>query len=277
MNQKVIPCFWFDKNGEEAFSWYASLFDEATHTVHNPFLVSATIGGLEIWSINGGPVYRPNPTISLYTTFQSKSELERIYQALVQDAKVMMPLDKYDWSELYAWIEDRYGISWQLIYEPSHQSSQRILPCLMYTNDVFGNAEQDMKSYVELYSDSDILFSDHYKDEVNGGKLVHGRCELDGVKLIFMDAAGKHDFTFTEGCSLVRLCEDQNDIDKYWNAITSMGEEGRCGWCKDRSGLSWQIIPSRLGEWMADPDAAPKVGKELQAMNKINMAKLWKI
>lgn len=98
--------------------------------------------------------------------------------------------------------------------------------------------------------------------------------ELDGHELIALN--GGPEFTFTEAISLHVSCESQDEVDNYWRALSDGGEEGPCGWLKDRYGVSWQIDPVRLHELLADPDRdrADRVMRAMLEMRKIDIAEL---
>ena len=124
--------------------------------------------------------------------------------------------------------------------------------------------------YVSLFENSKILSM--HRNPGGGplpeGALLHASFELDGQKFMAMDG-GQH-FTFTEGTSLFVNAETQDEIDRLWDALTADGgEPGRCGWLKDRFGVSWQIIPPALGQLMSRADPA-KAGRVMQAMMKMN-------
>jgi predicted 3-demethylubiquinone-9 3-methyltransferase (glyoxalase superfamily) len=88
----------------------------------------------------------------------------------------------------------------------------------------------------------------------------------------YMALNGAQKNNFNEGVSFVVPCEDQVEIDHYWNAFTTDGEEGKCGWCKDKYGISWQIVPAQLGKWMSDPKTAPKAMYAFMQMKKFDIA-----
>lgn len=123
-------------------------------------------------------------------------------------------------------------------------------------------AEEAVNFYVSLFPNAKVTSLTRYPIEAPGGNAVGDVMtvgfEIDGVSFVALN--GGPDFKFNEAFSLTIDCADQAEVDRYWNALTANGgEEGPCGWCKDRFGLSWQVNPSRLGELMADPD--PKRAK----------------
>lgn len=118
-------------------------------------------------------------------------------------------------------------------------------------------AEEAANFYVSLFPGSKITATHRYPAESPAGNAVGAvmtvEFELDGVRYIALN--GGKDFKLDEAFSLSISCADQAEVDHYWQALTAdRGEEGPCGWCKDRFGLSWQVNPSRLGELLADPD-----------------------
>jgi predicted 3-demethylubiquinone-9 3-methyltransferase (glyoxalase superfamily) len=90
----------------------------------------------------------------------------------------------------------------------------------------------------------------------------------------FMGLNGGPKYKFTEAVSFMINCDTQEEIDHYWNALTAGGEESRCGWLKDKFGLSWQVVPSEIGKLMSDPERAPRVMNAILSMNKLDLEKL---
>ena len=145
----------------------------------------------------------------------------------------------------------------------------RITPFLWFD----GNGEEAVNFYVSTFNDSRILGLNRGPD----GKAFTGSFELRGQEFMFVNAGPE--FPFTEAISLFVKCETQEEVDELWGKLTADGgEESRCGWLKDKFGLSWQIIPSALGELLGDPDPE-KAGRAMQAMlgmQKIDIAGLQK-
>jgi predicted 3-demethylubiquinone-9 3-methyltransferase (glyoxalase superfamily) len=107
---------------------------------------------------------------------------------------------------------------------------------------------------------------------------LYSEFELNGFELIAMDGPGDHKFQFDEGISFVIECDTQQEIDHYWNNFTKDGgKESMCGWCSDKFGVWWQIVPSKLSAWMSDPVKSPKVIEAFMKMKKFDMATLEKI
>ncbi len=144
---------------------------------------------------------------------------------------------------------------------------QKLVTFLWYDD----NAEEAMNLYTSLFKDSRILSESRGPD----GKLFLGNFELNGQEFMALNAGPE--FKFTEAISIFVRCEDQAEVDYYWDRlIADGGEESQCGWLKDRFGLSWQIIPNALMELMGDPDPekAERVRQAMFTMQKIDVAKL---
>jgi predicted 3-demethylubiquinone-9 3-methyltransferase (glyoxalase superfamily) len=149
---------------------------------------------------------------------------------------------------------------------------QKITPCLWFD----GNAEEAMNLYVSLFKNSSIEGVTRYGEDGPGpeGSIMAGTFVLNGQE--FMVLNDRPDFKFTEAVSLFVNCESQAEVDNLWEKLSSGGEKGRCGWLKDKFGLSWQIIPTALPEMLQDEDPE-KAGRVLQAMlrmDKIDIATL---
>lgn len=134
---------------------------------------------------------------------------------------------------------------------------QKITPSLWFDN----NAEEAMNYYVEVFPDSLINHIDHYPDESldphfkgMGGKVINGNFTLSGVDFICLD--GGPIFTFNESVSFTISCKDQAEIDYFWERLSHVRESEQCGWCKDKFGISWQIIPENMGELVMRSPAA---------------------
>ena len=145
-------------------------------------------------------------------------------------------------------------------------------PCLWFDTQ----GEDAARFYTSLFPNSRILEISRYGDAnpSQAGQVMVVRFELDGQT--FMALNGGPQYTFSEAVSFTIDCADQAEVDRYWEALTDGGEEGPCGWLKDRFGLSWQVVPTRLVELLGDPDAdrAQRVMRAMMSMRKIVIADL---
>ena len=143
----------------------------------------------------------------------------------------------------------------------------RITTNLWFDTEALEAAEH----YVAIFPDSRITDVSRYGDGAPrpAGTVLTVAFELDGQPYLALN--GGPEFRFTEAISLVVKCANQDEVDHYWAALVDGGEPGRCGWLKDRYGLSWQIVPDGMGEVMGDPDPE-RAGRAMQAM--LGMQKL---
>ena len=139
-----------------------------------------------------------------------------------------------------------------------------------------GQAEEAMNLYTSVIPNSRITSTRYYGDAGPGeaGSLMTGTFELDGQE--FMALNGGSSFTFGPGFSLFVSCETQAEVDELWEKLSEGGEKGQCGWLTDKFGVSWQIIPTTLGELLGDPDRekANRVMNAMLQMTKIEIAEL---
>ncbi len=149
---------------------------------------------------------------------------------------------------------------------------QKIAPSLWFDTE----AEEAAEFYVSVFENARIIGKSHYNDAAPSktGMALTVEFELDGQRFTALNGGPR--FEFTEALSLLIRCEDQKEIDYYWETLTDGGEEGMCGWLKDRFGVSWQVWPPSVEELFADPDAAKaeRAMKAMFGMRKIEIAVL---
>lgn len=152
--------------------------------------------------------------------------------------------------------------------------SDKIIPNLWFDT----NVEEAANFYVSVFGeDSKITMVTHYPENSPGpaGHVMTVEWELRGQR--FVGINGGPQFPFTEAISLLVECEDQAEVDYFWDALTADGgEEGPCGWCKDRYGVSWQVAPKGMDEVFApdDPERAQRAMTAMLAMSKLDVAAL---
>ena len=148
----------------------------------------------------------------------------------------------------------------------------KITPFLWFDHQ----AEEAANFYVSLFKNSKVTNVSRYGDGAPRpkGTAMMVNFQLDGQQVIALN--GGPEFKFTEAISFFVDCETQEEVDRLWNVLTKDGEEGQCGWLKDKFGLSWQIVPRALGELMGDPDPvkSQRVMQAMLQMKKIDTAKL---
>lgn len=300
--QKFIPSLWFDKNAEEAINFYLSAFSILSSDTAPSQIISIKrypdvvpeefMKGMEgkVWNaifdlaghcfmaLDGGPLFQFTPAISFWVRCPSAEIVETVWAALSEAGKILMPLDSYPFSPKYGWIQDQYGVSWQVVLQEGN-TAQTIVPCLLFSLQQTGKAEEAINFYRHVFGTtepSNIVRYDASQAPAKEGTVAYAEFILDGQPFTAMDSAIGHDFTFNEAVSFYVECETQADIDKLWEALSAAPESEQCGWLKDRYGVSWQIIPKRLGELLSEPNSE-KSGRVLDAMlkmKKIEVAEL---
>ena len=283
--QKIIPNLWFNGNAEEAVAFYLDSFGngEIVETIHYPssseegladfqldfagkvLSIDFRLGGFSFTAINAGSEFRPNPAISMMVRFHPESHenardnLTQLWNKLIDGGNALMQIGEYDFSEHYGWVEDKYGVNWQLLLSGADDEPRPFIhPSLMFAGAHLGESSQAREYYVSVFDDSRLGDAYEYPETTENftrGHLMFSEVVLAGQWFAMNDGGPKQEFTFTEGVSLAVTCKDQNEIDYLWSKLSSVPEAEQCGWCKDKFGVSWQIIPENMGELMQSPDA----------------------
>lgn len=284
----ITPFLWYDQNAEAALDFYVSCFPNSKRTSEmrcsdaGPYpkgtLLSAglELAGQKFAVLNGGPAYQLNPAISLFVNCASAAELDQLWSKLSADGVVMMPVGEYPFSPRFGWLQDRFGLSWQFNLGAR---PQKLTPFLMFCGPQHGKAAAAIDFYTRLFPHSGVEKLDRFgaRDFGPEGTVKHAIFKLAGLDFMATDAAGEHPFTFNEGFSLMVECETQAEVDELWNKLTADGgAESRCGWLKDKFGVSWQITPKLLLEYMRDPNPAKAAVtmRAMMQMGKIDIQKL---
>lgn len=276
MKHSIYPCLWFDAKAKEAAAFYCSVFAGSKIKSESDMVVMFESAGQIFMCLNGGPEFNINPSVSFYVICETEEEINKTWNALVKGGSALMLLDKYPWSEKYGWVQDRFGVSWQLSLGNVKEAGQKFTPLLMFTGNQAGKAEKAIKFYTDVFKESAIENIARYIKGENDveGTIKHSRFRLGRDMFMAMDSSFPHKFGFNEGISFVVTCETQKEIDYYWNRLTEGGEESQCGWLKDQFGVSWQIIPSILGKLMSDPSKSQRVINAFLQMKKFDIEKL---
>lgn len=300
--KKITPHLWFDTQAKEAAEFYVSVFPDSK--INNVITlkdtpsgdadsVSFEIAGSPFMAISAGPYFKTNPSISFIVNFdpskfsdadggatEAAAQLETIWNKLTPGGKVMMELNEYPFSKKYGWIEDKYGVSWQLMLtNPDGEDRPFITPSLMFTKSVAGRCEEAIDFYCSVFKDSKRGITARYPagmEPDKEGTIMYADFYLLNTWLAAMDSAHAHDFAFTEGVSLIIPCESQEEIDHYWSKLSAVPESEQCGWLKDKFGLSWQVTPTAMDEMMKNgtPEQIARVTQAFLKMKKFDIAEL---
>lgn len=265
--KQIIPHLWFDTQAKVAATLYASLFSNSkieniTTITDTPSgncdIVSFNLSGLSLMSISAGPHFKLNPSISFFVTLENEDEINKIYTALSNEGSILMPYDTYPWAKKYVWLQDKYGVSWQLSLSENHQFAQKITPFFMFTGPVAGKAKEALSYYTSLFPNSKI-------DAENNNLF---QFTINNQHFMSLDSPEDHKFNFNEAFSLIVKCETQEEINYYWEKLSAVPEAEQCGWLKDKYGVSWQITPTAMDEMLASGDAE-KTARVTQAFLKM--------
>ena len=274
MKGKLYPCLWFDGRAKEAATYYSSVFDNSQIISENPMVVMFELEGMQFMGLNGGSLFKINPSISFFVFADSEEDIDKKWKHLSDGGSVMMPLDKYPWNEKYGWCQDKFGVTWQLMM--GADAKQKIVPSFMFTQQQSGRAEEAINFYTSIFKNSKVeMISRYEKGEPDiEGHIKHARFTLNGQSFAAMESSGPHAFTFNEGVSIVVPCDNQEEIDYFWNKLTEGGKESQCGWLKDKFGVSWQIVPAILGKLVSDPEKGKRVMDVVMKSIKFNIEEL---
>jgi len=278
--QKITPHLWFDKEAKEAAEFYTSVFRDSkinnTTTLRNTpsgtmDIVTIELIGQEFTLISAGPLFKFNPSISFLVACKTKDEVDALWESLSEGGTALMELGKYPFSERYGWVQDRYGLSWQIMFMGGYEIKQNITPTLMFMDKQGGRAEDAINFYASVFHDAevgDILRYSRDEEPDREGTIKHAAFRLEGMQFAAMDSARVHGFAFNEAISLIVHCETQEEIDYYWGKLSADPKAEQCGWLKDMYGVSWQIVPTILDEMLTDKDKE-KVARVTEAFLKM--------
>jgi predicted 3-demethylubiquinone-9 3-methyltransferase (glyoxalase superfamily) len=294
IKQRITSCLWFDTQAEQAAKFYTSVFPGSAigqitrygkegYEFHKQpegavMTVSFQLSGMAFTGLNGGPQFNFNPSISFFVVCETEAETDMLWHNLAEGGNVLMPLDKYDWSEKYGWVQDQFGVCWEIAFGKISDVGQKIAPAFLFTGKQQGRAEEAVSFYTSVFDESEVVGILKYGagEKEPEGTVKHAQFRLQGQTFMAIDSALPHSFAFNEAISMVVHCATQKEVDHYWSRLTEGGEEGPCGWLKDTFGVSWQIVPVVLTQMLEHPDAArvQRVTKAFLQMKKFNIAQL---
>jgi predicted 3-demethylubiquinone-9 3-methyltransferase (glyoxalase superfamily) len=288
--KRITPHLWFATEAKEAAELYTSLLPNSkitnVTTIHDTpsgdaDMVSFELAGQPFMAISAGPIFKFNPSISFHIKCKEKDQVDAIWEKLLPGGKVLMPLDAYPFSERYGWIQDKYGLSWQVIYAGTNEIKQVITPVLTFVGSVAGKTEEAVTFYTSVFKDSKAFFMQRYgkgQEPEKEGTIQYASFMLAGMEFGAMDSAREHNFSFNEAISFIVPCETQEEIDSYWEKLSADPKAEQCGWLKDKFGVSWQVVPTAMGEMMQNgtPEQINRVTQAFLPMKKFDIATLKK-
>lgn len=233
------------------------LADFQTTLAGNDLTINLSINNCDVVLINAGPEFTPTPANSFMINFDPKylsnarECIEHAWNVLLDEGIVLMPLDKYDFSECYGWIQDKYGFNWQLILtNPEGEDRPFLLPSLTFTGPK-AQAKEAIDFYTNVFANSKVGQQHFYKPEqlpISPGMIWFADFALANNWFTCMDGGTLHNFDFNEAVSYCIACNDQDEIDYYWSKLSAVPASEVCGWCKDKFGVSWQVVPSNIAD-----------------------------
>lgn len=276
MLNPIYPCIWFDGKAGDAAKFYCGIFKDSSVISESQLVVNIEIAGQQLMCLNGGPYFTINPSISFYVVFETGSEIDAAWEKLFDGGTVLMPYNKYDWSEKYGWLQDKFGVNWQLAMGKPEEFGQKITPVLMFTGNQAGNAEKAIGLYTSIFNESLVVGILRYSadDPDKEGTIKHAQFRLNNQLFMAMDSSLSHQFGFNEAVSLVVECDTQEQIDYFWEKLSAVPEAEQCGWLKDQFGVSWQIVPSVLKSLLNDPKRSERVVQAFMNMKKFDIETL---
>jgi predicted 3-demethylubiquinone-9 3-methyltransferase (glyoxalase superfamily) len=288
--QPIKPHLWFDHSAKEAAEFYAATMPDSAVNFVSHFsmpggeceVAEFTICGQSFFGISSGHSIGINPAISFLVHLDTPGEIDEVWEKLVPGGKIMMPLDKYPFSERYGWVADRFGVSWQLMLNnPDGEKRPVIVPSLMFTEPVAGKANEALDFYTSVFKDGQRGTTAPRPQDMGpdkAGSLMYADFFVDNTWLAAMDSAHPHGFGFNDSVSLLIACETQEEIDELWSALSAGGQPGQCGWLKDKYGVSWQVASTVMMEAFKNGsrEQIDRVVQAFMGMQKVDAAALKK-
>lgn len=293
--QKIVPHLWFNTQAIKAAEFYVSAFGKGSKITGKTVIrntpsgncdfVMFDLAGYSFMGISAGPHFKLNPSISFMVNFDpsvdkdARKNLDSMWTKLSEGGKPLMPIDTYPFSERYGWIEDKYGLNWQLILtKPEGEPRPFIMPSLMFTGDNTGNAGPAMDFYTSVFNNAKRGLSAPYPPGVSpekAAKLMFAEFMLEGQWFTAMDSGHMHTFGFSEAVSLLIRCNSQKEIDDYTDKLSAVPDAEQCGWMKDKYGVSWQASPAIMDEMLfGDPDRMDRWMKLFLRMKRVDIQTL---
>ena len=277
MENKIYPCFWMNGTAPAAARFYQQVFTDTQIVDENPMVVVIHSAGQQFMFLDAGPKFKINASISIYVHFTDEEELTASWDKLMEEGVAHVALGSYDWSPKFGWVEDKYGINWQMGLGKPEDVEMKFSPFFTFTGQTFGRAEEAVGYYTSIFPDSGVrgILKQRHVPEAEKETVLHAQFTLCNQVFMAIDSAFQHPFQFDEGVSLVINCADQKEIDFFWENLTLGGEESMCGWLKDKFGVRWQVVPFNIGQLMHEK--GNKAMEALLSMRKIDMDLLMQL
>lgn len=283
--QRIVPNIWTNRSADAAAAFYIDAFPEA-HVVGKTYYpeeglpdfqkelagetmtVILEINGYRLVLINAGDEFEVNPSVSFFLNFDpafridARGDLDRVWQYLSEGGTVLMELGEYPFSKRYGWVQDKFGVSWQIILtDPEADQRPFVIPSLLFSGPAQNRAAEAEDFYRSVFPDSAAGNRAEYPEPTGPaveGAVMFSDFQLYGEWLTVMDSGVEQTFTFNPGISLQVNVPGQQEVDRLWGELSAVPEAEQCGWLADRFGVSWQITPDNLEELLERPGAYEK-------------------
>ena len=304
IKQKIVLHLWYSREAKEAAEFYASVFPHSRVTnvtvLHDTPSSDSEIVSFELWgqkfmAISAGPFFKFNPSISFMVNFdplffgppsareeKAREKLDEVWETLSEGGTVLMPIGAYPFSTHYGWIQDKYGLSWQLMLTRAEGDKRpAIVPSCLFVGKNCGRAEEAINFYLSVFRNSRLGNLFRYgagQEPDKEGTIMFADYMLENCWFAAMDSAYDHQFAFNEAVSFMVYCDGQKEIDYYWQKLSAVPEAEQCGWLKDKYGVSWQIVPSLMDEMMrhGTQEQVARVTQAFLKMKKFDLNALRK-
>lgn len=292
--QRIVPNIWTTRAADEAAAFYLGAFPEARVVERTTYpaeglldfqqefagetlTVTIELSGYRLTLINAGDEFTPNPSVSFFLNFDpafridARGDLDRVWQSLSAGGTVLMDLGEYPFSKRYGWVQDKFGVSWQIMLtDPEGDPRPFVVPNLMFSGDAQNKAGEAVDFYRSVLPDAELGNRVNYPEAqgpVTTDSVMFADFKAYGEWVAVMDSGVEQPFTFNAGVSLQVNVSGQKELDRIWHELSAVPEAEQCGWLTDRYGLNWQITPVNLDELMERPGAYGK----LMGMKKIQI------
>lgn len=293
--QKIVPHLWFEKGAVEAAAFYSSVFSNSEivgkHILsHTPSgesdVASFTVNGYRLVAFNAGPYAKFNPSVSLMVHFdpaadpEAEKRIQEAWDSLVEGGRALMEIQEYPFSPRYGWLEDRYGVSWQLMLaSPDRKPTANVHPALLFTRELAGKVDEAADYYCSVFDNTERGLTARYGENPgpdSPDSVLYCEFKLEDQWFSAMDSSHPPGFEFNESISFMVVCQDQEEVDRYWSVLSAKPENEQCGWLKDRYGVSWQIVPQEFVQMMESgtPEQIGRLTEAFMQMHKLEIEPL---
>ena len=275
----ITPFLWFNTEGREAAEFYTKIFKKSRVIRINKMentpsgtveTVDFELLGVEFNFMSAGPFHKINPSVSFVYNTTSLEEADFVWTQLLPESNVLMEFGEYPFADKFGWLQDKFGVSWQVNYSKNVKVSN-ITTNLMFVGKAYGKAEEALNHYMKVFKNASKEEIKRYEESEapeKKGLIKHADFTIEKRKFSILESGLDHKFFFNESMSFVINCTTQEEIDYYWDNLSADEKAEQCGWLKDKYGVSWQVVPIGFSELLEDPDKE-KVKRKVQAFLKM--------